>query len=86
VSRTRQQPKATPRKAFDTPVLVAGVIGVILCVLGAFRGFDVFGTLGSFPILILAIIVIFVIGATLTVRRSQAMRTDRPGSRQRPGV
>jgi uncharacterized membrane protein YhaH (DUF805 family) len=58
--------------------LVATIICLALFTLGVFTGFDTYGTLGSFPILVLAMIVIFVIGAALTVRRSTAMRTDRP--------
>lgn len=62
------------RKKVETPVMIATLICLVLAGVGALAGFEVLGGLGPVPVLIVLMVVVFVIGATTTVRRINAIR------------
>lgn len=75
--------RPAPRKKIETPVMIATLICLVLAGVGAFTGFEVLGRVGPVPVLIVLIVLVFVVGAFLTIQRIGALRsasTDHPKS------
>ncbi|WP_166845567.1 hypothetical protein [Isoptericola sp. BMS4] len=66
--------RPTRPKRIETPVMIATLICLALAGVGAFTGFEVLGGLGPVPVLIVLIVLVFVGGAVMTIRRIGALR------------
>lgn len=71
------QTSRSPR--LELPILWGTGAALALAAVGAFLGFDVLGSLGPVPVLLVLIIAVFVVGAVLTVRRITGLRTTGDG-------
>ncbi|MFI7491799.1 hypothetical protein ACIBXA_25810 [Micromonospora echinaurantiaca] len=80
------RPDQTSRaRRLDTPIFLGSLAAVALGAVGAFLGFGVLGSIGPVPTLLLLIVVVFAVGATVTVRRIFALRTTDDASDRRHG-
>jgi len=79
------RPGRTSRSTrMDVPILWGTVGAIALAAVGAFVGFDVIGSIGPVPVLLVVIVAVFLVGAALTVRRIAALRTTDDAGRRRP--